>query len=514
MTQLHSVTPPLWADQTQGETPRRYPVLSGHRDVDVAIVGAGITGLTAALHLKAAGLRVAVVEARRVGSGTTGTSTGNLYAPVWPRLAAIEDKHGEKMLRAVAQGRSAAIDCIQQAISTYQIRCDFKRVPFYLFSAPDDEANDEVRAETKACARAGLNPFDVPPPGFPFPATALCGVPHQAQFDPLQYVRGLAAALEGPECLIFEDSQVTATEDGEPCTVSTAAGTITARHVIKATHTPQGRYAVHAAMIPKREYAMVARVARPLPDGIYWNANNSWHYSIRPFSNEENHYVMLLGKSHKPGEQKERHVDVMQRFIRSYFDTEHIDYLWAAQNYQPADLLPYIGTSMLEKHTWFATGFAADGLVWGTLAARAISDAILGVHNDYMDLFDPQRFTPLASAKNLAKESIAVSGYMLKDHLFYGQEKALAQVGAGEGKTLKVDGEKVAAYRDEHGRLSIVSAVCPHMGCIVHWNGLEKSWDCPCHGSRFAVDGTLLEGPSQSNLATPLNKDGPDTRSR
>lgn len=505
MTDSHAVTPPVWADQTQGETPRRYPVLSGHRDVDVAIIGAGITGLTAALHLKAAGLRVAVVEARRVGSGTTGTSTGNLYAPLSTRLASIEDKHGEKILRAVVQSRTAAIDFIEQTIATYQIHCDFQRVPFYLFSAPDDEANDEVNAETRACAQAGLSPFDLPPPDFPFPATALCGVANQAQYDPLQYVRGLAAALEGPECLIFEDSQVLATEDGKPCTVTTATGSISARHIIKATHTPQGRYAVHAAMIPRREFAMVARVQSALPPGIYWNANNSWHYSIRPFSTEENHYVMVLGQLHKPGEQKERHVDVMQRFIRSYFDADHIDYVWAAQAYQSADLLPYVGTTLLEKHTWIATGFAADGLVWGTLAARAISDGIVGTHNGYLEMMDPQRFTPLASAKNLAKESLAVSRYMLKDHLFYGRDKALDQVGAGEGKTLKIDGEKVAAYRDGHGKLSIVSAVCPHMGCVVHWNGIEKSWDCPCHGSRFAVDGTLLEGPSQSNLATPKN---------
>ena len=494
-------TPTLWSDTVEDG---RYSSLIGNHVVDVAIIGAGITGLTAALHLKEAGLRVAVIESGRVGAGTTGASTGNLYAPVGPRLASIEDKHGLDTMRAVAQGRAVAVDFIERTVATHDIDCGFKRVAFHLFSAPDDEAAKEVDQEFKASSRAGLEPSNIAPADFPFLASALCTVPGQAQFNPLQYVRGLAAALEGPECLIFEESQVVDTQDGEPCVVKTALGSVTAQHVIKATHTPQGLYAVHAAMIPKREYVMVARVKESLPPGIYWNANRAWHYSIRPLSNAEGNFVMVLGQSHKPGEQKEADLDTMKRFIRSYFDADSIDYTWAAQNYQSADLLPYVGTTLMEKRTWIATGFAADGLVWGTMAAQMISDGILKHHNQYLDILDPQRFTPVASAKNFMKESVAVSGYLLKDWLFYGQEESLAQIGAGEGKTLTVDGEKVAAYRDESGRLSVVSAVCTHMGCIVHWNGLEKSWDCPCHGSRFSVDGVVLEGPAQTNLARPL----------
>lgn len=194
----------------------------------------------------------------------------------------------------------------------------------------------------------------------------------------------------------------------------------------------------------------------------------------------------------------------IENFLRSHFDVLSIDYVWAAQNYPSADGLPYVGTTVREPNTFIATGFAADGLVWGTLAAKVIADAITGSPNPHADLLNPKRFTPVASARNFMKANAAVSRYLLKDYLFYGQVKSLAEVAAGEGKTLKVEGEKVAAYRDETGTLSVVSSVCPHMGCIVHWNGIEKSWDCPCHGSRFAVDGTLLEGPAQANLATPL----------
>lgn len=494
-------TPALW-DDTVNET--HYPALTGALEVDVAVIGAGITGLTTALHLQAAGLRVAVIEARRVGSGTTGDSTGNLYAPVGPGLASIEEKHSIRTAGAVVQARAEAVDFMEQTIASLNISCDFQRVPFYLFSSPDEQADGEVHQEFATAARAGLNPFDLPPPGFPFSVSALLGLSNQAQFNPLQYVQGLAAAIDGPGCRIFENSPVLETEDGEPCRVVTSAGTVTAAHVVKATHTPQGIYAVHAAMTPHREYAVVARIEETLPAGIYWNANAAWQYSVRPWSTPEGNFLLVLGKSYKPGEQKMEDLAPLKSFIRTRFPTASIDYVWAAQNYQSADHLPYIGTSPTEQRTWMATGFAADGLVWGTIAGKAIADGIQGKESRYLDLFNPQRFTPVASAKNFLKENAAVSRHLLKDYLFYGQTESLAGIAAGEGKTLKVDGERVAVYRHESGKLSIVSAVCSHMGCIVHWNGLEKSWDCPCHGSRFSVDGVVLEGPAQSNLAKPL----------
>lgn len=489
-----------------------WPTLTESVEANVVIIGAGITGLTAAWHLVSMGLRVVVLEAGTVGGGTTGSSTGNLYATTGPGLHAIEAKHGLEVAQTVVAARSSAIDFIDARVAELNIDCGFRRVPWHLFSAPDAEGATKVRDEFAAAARAGLPASDYLPAEFPFRATALTTVAAQAQFDPQKYVEGLAAALGALDgrCRIFENSAVLKAEDGTPCAVQTAAGRVSAGHIIKATHTPQGVYAVHAAMTPQREYAVVARVHGELPaDGIYWNASPAWSYSVRPLVRPEGNFVMVLGESHKPGEQNEQHLANMAAFLHGHFQVAEFTCTWAAQNYRSADHLPYIGTPALEPHTWIATGFAADGLVWGTLAGKLISDEIGGIAHPWADTFDPKRFTPLASAKNFLKENVAVSGYLLKDRLFYDRSSDCEDVAPGEGRTLSIDGEKVAVSRDAGGQLLVVSSVCPHMGCIVHWNGIEKSWDCPCHGSRFAPDGTLIEGPAQHGLAVSQTVDPP-----
>ena len=489
----------LWSETS---FPSAFPSLAGKLQVDVAIIGGGITGLSAAWHLKKQGLRVAVLEARQVGSGTTGSSTGNLYVPVGPRLHAIRTKHGEDVMRTVVESRMRAMSFVKQRILEQGIECGYAQVPFHLFSAPDDAGAEDVAAEYDALEAAGLVPEKSMPTDFPFNATCLTTLRGQAQFNPLQYARGLAAVLHDENCMIFENSQVLEAEDGEPCRVATAEGSVTARHVIKATHTPQGLYAVHAGMPVQREHVMVARVNEKLHAGIYWNASSAWRYSLRPWSWGTDNYLLVLGEAHTPGEQDPEQRGRIEGFIRSHFPTATIAHTWSAQNYQSADLLPYIGTSPLESHTWIATGFAADGLVWGTLAGELISAAICGNQAAYAELYDPKRVTPLASAKNALKENATVTRHLLKDYLFYARAVSLQDIAPGEGKTLKLDGERVAAYRNEAGELQVVSAVCPHLGCIVHWNGIERSWDCPCHGSRFSIDGTVLEGPAQSNLAS------------
>ncbi len=501
------ITQALWSATTTFKT---YPQLSGDIEVDVAIIGAGITGITTAYNLARAGKRVAVLEALKVGSGTTGSSTGNLYAPVDERLHTIKSKHNDETLQAVAASRSAAIDFIEQRVQEFNIDCEFQRVPWHLFSEPGNDLMAHVEREREAIEKAGLPVSGDVPAGFPFQVDAITTIPNQAQFNPLKYVQGLAAAIAGDNCQIFEATQVTNVEDGEPGIVHTPQGKVTARHVVMATHTPKGIYAVHTAMEPYREYAMAVRLKGNLPPGgVYWHVQQMQHHSIRPYSNEQGNFLLILGEAHKVGHQEhnEENFQKLEQYLTERFEVEHIVYNWAAQNYKPADALPYIGTSPLQNHTYIATGFAADGLTWGTVAAAIISDAIAGKENQWAKYFDPKRFTPVASAPKFIKENVEVATHLVKDYLLFGDADEFKEIQAGDGKTIEMNNERLAAYRDEEGKLHVVSAVCTHMGCIVHWNNAEKSWDCPCHGSRFSVEGAVLEGPAYLDLAKKEVKD-------
>src|SRR5690606_19863249 len=262
---------------------------------------------------------------------------------------------------------------------------------------------------------------------------------HQAQFNPFKYVSGLAKAANTAHCQIFENTKVTNVKDGTPCQVFTENGVVTAKKVIMATHSPKGIYEVHTEMEVYREFALAAKITGELPpEGIYWNITGSNQYSVRPYSNEEGDYLIVLGEPYLTGtkEENEDCIVKIKEYLNKHFTIESIVYEWAAQNYKPADGLPYIGTSPLQTNTYIATGFKADGLVYGTLAAMIITETILGRESDWSELYDPKRFTPIASAKQFLKENMNVATHLVKDYLFYGQVDELKEIKQGEGKTL------------------------------------------------------------------------------
>lgn len=501
MATEHYYSQALWSATIEAKI---YPPLTNDIEVDVAIIGGGITGISTAYKLIREGRKVAVLEAKRVGMGTTGSSTGNLYAPMG-LLHKIASKHNEETMKSVSGSRAAAVNFIEQRIKEFNINCEFERVPWHFFTTQDDTSqSSQIEKELEAAKAAGLAATNLPPAGFPFQVSTIAQVADQAQFDPLRYVQQLAAAIAGENCQIFEQTKVLDVEDKQPCIVHTTHGKLKAKKVVKATHSPIGRYAVHTAMEVHREYALAVRLKGALPaKGIYWHMKGKQLYSIRPYSNEQGNFLIVLDASQLLGHQEhtEESFKKVDEYLRAHFEVDRIEFSWAAQNYKPADYIPYIGTSPMEDHTFIATGFSADGLVYGTLASMIISDAIVGKENPWAKVYDPKRFTPAASAKRFLKENVHVAEHMVKDYLVKGHEKEFEAVKAGEGKIVEMNGKKLAAYRDEQGQLQVVSAVCTHLGCIVHWNNGEKSWDCPCHGSRFSVEGEVLEGPAIQDLS-------------
>ena len=477
-------------------TPPRYPALEEDIEVDVAIVGGGITGVLCALKLRADGWRVAVLEAQRTGQGSTGNSTGNLYALIGERHGALDRNKAGAVLRA----RAAAVDDIERIVERHRIDCGFVRCPWVMYAETDagrkqiDDARELI--ETYSAPSRDATAL------LPFAVKWAVGIDGQAQFNPLRFVDGVADAINGPDCRICEHTRVMTIESGERCTLRTDRATIKAGTVVLATHTPKGVLKMQALIAPYREYGVAAPFrGTPLPPGIFWRVDDPFR-SVRSYRFEDRDYLIVVGCEHKTGEQSDTDscYDDLAKFATSTFDVSDVQYRWSAQNYRPADGLPYIGRSAMGDNVLLATGYAADGLTYAHVAATIIADLVANRRNEWLDLFEAGRFTPVASAKNVISENVKVAGEYLRGAPGVEPIASLADIKNGEARIVELAGEKCAAYRDEGGQINLVSAVCTHMRCIVRWNSAEHTWDCPCHGSRFAPDGMVIEGPALADL--------------
>lgn len=488
----------IWKDKAEETS---FAPLRNDITVDVAIVGGGITGITAAYILSRAGKKVAVLEERKIAEGSTGSSTGNLYCTIGsPGLHNVKSKFNEQKMKEVVESRAAAVDFIEARVNEFNIDCDFKRVPWALFTE-NSQGKSFVEKEKKAAEEAGLTVTE----DFRIPLKIETGftVENQAQFNPLQYVKSLAKNIKSDNCNIYELTKVTNVTEGDTCTVETAGGKVMAQQVIMATHSPKGIYAVHMSMEPYREYAVGVKLNGDYPEaGVWWNMLYQEHYSMRIYDTSKGRILMVLGEMHKVGHKENNHecFENLERYLRERFNVTSVEYTWSAQQFKAADGIPYIGLSTGNSKTYIATGFSADGLTYGTLSSMINADLVLGKENKWSKTYNASRITPLASAKEFIKENVDVAYQFIKDRLTKNEADEFAEITIGKGKVMNIDGKKHGVYRDESGRLHVVSAVCTHMGCINHWNEVEKSWDCPCHGSRFSIDGEVLEGPAYAAL--------------
>jgi glycine/D-amino acid oxidase-like deaminating enzyme/nitrite reductase/ring-hydroxylating ferredoxin subunit len=489
----------IWQASAGGGAERRFPVLDSGVEADVAIIGAGITGLTTALAMTETGQRVVVLEAGRVGGANTGDSTGNLYATLSEGLSSLRSRWDDQVLAEVVDARSRAVDAIAATVERFGIDCDFQRQPLY-FVAPagDGEQRDWLSREEAACSVAGLPATRVTDVPLPFPGADALRIDGQAQFNPSAYVRGLADAVSGLGVSVYEETRVVEVSARQGVVLKTATGIeLRAREVVYATHTPLGVNILQTVMIPAREYGISARLRdRSPPEGIFW-VRDPFH-SLRSYEHDGARYLVVVGEKHKTGEDDlgRGRYQRLRDYVSAHFDVDTFEHAWSAQQYASGDGLPYIGRTATAADVMTATGFGANGLVWGTVAGNLLGDLLRGRENPWAERFSARRFTPVKSAAQWFKENVSVAGHMVSDRLGRGRYDNLEQLAPGEGGIVSVGGERLAAYRRPSGELSTVSAVCPHMKCLVHWNGADDTWDCPCHGSRFNVDGSVIEGPA------------------
>ncbi len=483
-----------------------FPALSGDITATVAVIGGGITGITTAQLLKEAGLDVVVIESLKVGAANTGHSTGNLYISVEEGFDKIQTKYDTETLQTVIAARQDAMDLIEENIAKFSIDCDYKKVPWYQYSSNSSSVS-KIEKIQKAGNEAGASVLDVAPGELPFEYKKAIKIDNQAQFNPLRYTQQLAMAISDEKCRIFENTRMTSIHEQEDdILIKTEKGAVYAKYAVHATHTPKGLMPdFHSLLGTYREYGIAARLnSGNYPQGTFWGFYNiNDRFSIRSYEHDEQQYIIVVGQPHQVGQKEENHENIenLEKFLKNHFDVAEITHRWGGQNYKPADDIPYIGRKSKGSSVFIATGFSTDGLTYGTLSAMIIRDIIIGTENEYTQLFDATRHNPMKAAAKFVKENAINAAMLLNDYIFF-KDVPMSEIPKNHGKVVEIDGKKVAVFHSDSGEMKAVSAICTHMGCVIHFNGAEKTWDCPCHASRFDTNGQIIEGPA----LTPLKK--------
>jgi len=480
-----------------------FPRLSGDLEVDVAIVGGGIVGITTARFLKDRGLKVAVIEALRVGRQVTGMSTAKISSQHGLMYRDLEKKHGADKARLYAEAQEWGIRTIAELARTHGIDADIEAMPAYVWTE-DESYVEQLEQEVEVARRLGLPAhFERGDIGLPFPVLAAMRWDDQAQFHPVKYVAGLAATIPGDGCHVFENSRAV---DYSPTSVTTETGTVTARRVVMATHLPLGQIGMYYSMAyPHADAVIAAPVERPIR-GMYKNAEQPGR-SIRSHRGADGRtWALVAGASFKPGhpDDEQDMFRGIESWLGEHFAPGPIAHRWVNEDYTSMDGAPLVGWSSHVGHAYLvATGFSAWGITNGTAAARIIADLATDRDNAWLPVFDARRLKPIAGAKEFAKENLEVAAHLVSGYLSR-KPKSFDELAPGDAAIMKIDGDNVAAFKDEQGKVHAVSAVCTHMGCLVGWNATDRTWDCPCHGSRFELSGEVIHGPATQPLGSKI----------
>lgn len=482
----------------------RYPELGEDLKVDVVVVGAGITGITAAYLIKQTGMTVALIEKGNWGSGETYCTTAHLAYVTDMRLTEMVQTFGRDHAQAAWHAGDAAILQIDEIIRRESIDCDFQWVPGYLHAANEADAKEAaaLRSDAVLADELGFSAsYEELVPLMNRPGIRFAD---QAQFHPLKYLGHLIKLIPGEGSYVFENTEVSEVSDS--LVVKAGKHEIHCGYVVVATHVPiLGKTGLMKASVFQTKlagyssYVLGARLPTDTaPAALFWDTANPYNY-MRIASAEQSNYVIYGGADHKTGQCDDTTAPFRQleKSLREIWPDAQIEDRWSGQVIETHDGLPYIGE--VDPKQFVATGFSGNGMTFGTLGATMARDAVTQIANPWKELFSPHR-TTVSKAWDYIKEGVDYPYYMMRDRLVAAQNRSPDSLRAGEGSILKYNGQKVAAFRDEAGELTMLSPVCTHMGCLVHWNAAEKTWDCPCHGSRFKCTGEVHAGPAETPL--------------
>lgn len=503
----HSNHQPVWGSFDEVPTGTADAV----RDADVVVVGAGIAGLSTAYNLARAGRRVVVLDSGMLGGRQTHCTTAHLASEIDDRYTEMERLHGPEGAKLAADSHASAIDFIEQTVAREKIDCDFARVDAYLLAGSDEDFK-LLEEEEQAARRAGLTVELVrqaPLPGFDTgPALRFL---NQGQFHPLRYLHGLARAVTRDRGLLVPDAKMVSVEaDGQSAKVELEGGqTITARAVVVATNTPViDRLAIHTKQAAYLSYVITLPVPPgSVPRALYWDTLDPYHYVRITRGDDGRDLLIVGGEDHKVGQahDHQERFDRLEAWARQRFPaTGPVRHSWSGQILETIDGLAFIGVNPGDAaNVFIATGDSGMGMTHGTIAGLLLSDLILGRTNRWADLYSPSRKRVRAVGEYLSENLNTAAQYAA--WLTPGEGRSADELKKGCGTVIRQGLHKLAVYRDEGGDLHTCSAVCPHLGAIVTWNDLEKTWDCPAHGSRFKPDGEVIQGPANGDL-TPVDQ--------
>lgn len=470
---------------------------------DVVIVGAGITGVSTAVRLQKAGKRCVLLEASNIGFGTSGGTTAHLNDFFDTTFAQAMRDFGQEKAVLLREAGVEAMNIIEQNISMYNIDCDFVRKSAQLFALDEKQARqlDDI---VEGAAKVGYPMYYISRISFPFEFEKAVVIEQQGQFHPIKYVNALCEVFINEGGHIVENCVCKQHEelDGE-VVLTTSQGLFKARHLVYATHTPPGISLLHFMNAPYRSYVLAFTLNnRDYPDVLGYDLTDPYHYYRTHYLNGEQ-LLIAGGEDHKTGHTEDTGecFSKLENYVREHFDVDKVVYSWSSQYYEPVDGLPYIGVLPGSAGRVFtATGFRGNGMMFGSLSSKIITDLIVTGNSSYEKLFSPSRIKPVAGFSDFVKEQLLVAGDFIKDKLFSDKIASLAEVEPGTARVVKYEGTNYAVYKESGGKMHILKSTCPHAKCEVRWNSAEISWDCPCHGSRFNVNGLRLTGPAVQDL--------------
>lgn len=490
--------PSYWVDTTADV---ELPPLTGSLTVDVAVVGGGMAGLVAAHYLARSGLRVCVLESLRLAAQVSGGTTAKVTSLHRLPYARLIRDFGETHARHYGEANQWAIAEIERLAGTLDTDAGFVRCPAYTY-AENAEHLREIEDEVAAAGRLGLPASFTRDTELPFPIAGAVRFDDQARFHPRAFLLALARQMQAEGVAIHQHTRVVEIEEGTPCRLRTPLGSVTAAHVLVTTNLPIGlKGGFFARAFPHRHMALAAITPGPVLEGMYLAADRPSR-SLRGHQGPEGAVLVAVGEAFKTAhEDAGDKLAALERWVSERYPGADIRWRWGNQDYTAADGVPFVGRmGPLSRHQWTATGFGAWGMTNGVVAARILADALTGRHNPWAATFDSTRLDLKAGGREMLQENLHVAKGWVRERLHRPPAIQPASLRPGEHAVSMLDGERSGLFRDEDGVLHAVSATCPHMGCTLAFNPAERSWDCPCHGSRFGVDGKVLNGPAIRDL--------------